>query len=178
MRIIAGEWRGRRIDPPRGRDVRPTTDRVRESWMSAMGGRFDGLRVLDLFSGSGALGLELLSRGAAEAMLVERAAPALRSIRANVRALDAEERVRVVERDVFRFLEGVGRHDFDLAVADPPYEQGHAAALLEHFARAPFAHELWVEHRVGEPVPELPGLRSRRYGDTVISHLESRHESE
>lgn len=146
--------------------------------MSAMGGRFDGLRVLDLFSGSGALGLELLSRGAEEATLVERADPALRAIRANVEALKAGSRARIVAREAFRFIETLGVHAVDLAVADPPYEEGHAAALLEHFVRNPFARELWVEHRVGESIPELPGLRSRRYGDTVISHLESTHESE
>lgn len=178
MRIIAGEWGGRRLTPPRGRDVRPTTDRVRESWMSAMGGRFDGLRVADLFSGSGALGLELLSRGAASATFVENSAASLRTLRTNVRALEAGPRATVVGADAFRWIEDLDRHDFDLAVADPPYDRGWGGELLERFAQHPFARELWVEHRVGESLPDLPGLRSRRYGDTVLTLLEASDESE
>ena len=173
MRIIGGEWKGRRLTPPKGRDVRPTTDRVRESWMSAMGGRFDDFTVVDLFAGSGALGLETLSRGAASATFVEKADSSIRVIRSNVELVGAGERATVVHHDAMRYVAGLGVEAFDLALADPPYGQGYAAALLEHFARSPFALELWVEHRTDEPVPDLPGLRSRRYGDTTISILES-----
>ena len=171
MRIIAGDWGGRRIKAPAGRDVRPTTDRVREAWMSALGGRLDGLTVLDLFAGSGALGLEALSRGAAHATFVEIARQSLASLGDNLRTLDAEARATVVKGDALKYALRLGPLAFDVALADPPYGQGHAAALLERFAQVPFARELWVEHRTGEAVPELPGLRQRRYGDTTISSV-------
>ena len=173
MRIIGGEWRGRRLTPPKGRDVRPTTDRVRESWMSAMGGRFDGLVVLDLFAGSGALGLETLSRGAEAATFVEKADASIRVIRSNVELVGAGDRATIVQKDALRFVADVEPGAFDLVLADPPYGQGLAAELLERFAARPFALELWVEHRSDEPIPDLPGLRSRRYGDTTLSILDS-----
>lgn len=175
MRIIAGEWRGRRITPPPGRAVRPTTDRVRESWMSAMGGRFDGLHVWDLCAGSGALGLECLSRGAASCVFVEKAAPVVRVIEANAAALGAGSRARIVRSDVIRWLDAQPPPEpVDLVVADPPYATGLATELLERFAAAPFARQLWVEHRSGDIVPDLPGLRQRRYGDTTLSTLDAR----
>lgn len=173
MRIIGGEWKGRRLTPPKGRDVRPTTDRVREAWMSAMGGRFDGLTVVDLFAGSGALGLETLSRGAEHATFVEKSDASLRVIRANVELVGAGERARVVAKDAMAYVRGLEERAFDLALADPPYGRGYAAELLRMQAERPFAFELWVEHRSDEPVPELPGVRSRRYGDTTITILDS-----
>lgn len=173
MRIIAGEWGGRRIQTPEGLAVRPTSDRVREAWMSAAGGRFPEARVLDLFAGSGALGLEALSRGAGEATFVERSRKALRVLDQNIRSLGAGDRCSVVRGDVFRFVERFDGEPFDLAFADPPYERGYAALLLTEFAQNPFARELWVEHRSSETLPPLAGLRSRRYGDTTISVWES-----
>jgi 16S rRNA (guanine966-N2)-methyltransferase len=169
VRIIAGDWGGRRIKAPAGRDVRPTTDRVREAWMSALGGRLDDLTVLDLFAGSGALGLEALSRGAAHATFVEIARASLQSLDDNVRLLGAGDRVTVVKGDAMRYARRLGPGAFDLALADPPYGEGHAAALLERFREVPFARALWVEHRTGEPLPELPGLEHRRYGDTMLT---------
>jgi 16S rRNA (guanine966-N2)-methyltransferase len=171
MRIIAGDWGGRRIKAPGGRTVRPTTDRVREAWMSAMGGRLDGLTVLDLFAGSGALGLEALSRGARHATFVELAKESLRSLEGNVRTLNAGPRTTVVKGDALKYLQRLTPGAFDLVLADPPYDEGHVAALFERFAEVPFARELWVEHRTGEPVPGVPGLRQRRYGDTTLSSV-------
>ena len=169
MRIIAGDWGGRRIKAPGGRTVRPTTDRVREAWMSALGGRLDGLSVLDLFAGSGALGLEALSRGARHATFVELARESLRSLDGNVRTLNAGARTTVVRGDALKYLQRLAPGAFDLALADPPYDAGHVAALFERFAEVPFARALWVEHRTGEPVPGVPGLVQRRYGDTTLS---------
>jgi 16S rRNA (guanine966-N2)-methyltransferase len=171
VRIIAGDWGGRRIKAPGGRDVRPTTDRVREAWMSALGGRLDGLSVLDLFAGSGALGLEALSRGAKHATFVEIARESLKSLEGNVRTLNAGARTTVVKGDAIKYALRLAPRAFDLVLADPPYGEGHAAALLERFAVVPFARELWVEHRTGETLPALPGLRQRRYGDTTISSV-------
>ena len=139
--------------------------------MSALGGRLDGLTVLDLFAGSGALGLEALSRGAAHATFVEIARASLRSLEDNVQTLAAADRVTVVKGDALRYARQLGAAAFDLALADPPYDEGHAAALLARFREVAFARELWVEHRTGEPVPDLPGLRQRRYGDTTLSIL-------
>ena len=141
--------------------------------MSTLGGRFDGVRALDLFAGSGALGLELLSRGAEHVPFVERAGPSLRSLRTNLERLGAGGRATIVPRDVFRFLE-----DPDpstplpaLALADPPYGEGLAPRLVECFSRAPFADVLWVEHASREALPDLEALTSRRYGDTTLSSL-------
>jgi 16S rRNA (guanine966-N2)-methyltransferase len=141
--------------------------------MSMLAPRLPGARVLDLFAGSGALGLEALSRGAAQAVFVERSRPALKVLRENIRSLEVGERARIRSQDVFAFLEGLSPLAFDLALADPPYEQGHAARLLERFRREPFARELWVEHGTREALPDLPGLRQRRYGDTTLTHLEA-----
>ncbi len=172
MRIIAGEWGGRRLRPVRERGIRPTTDRIREAWMAALGPELPGARVLDLFAGSGALGLEALSRGAEEVVFVERSRGGLRVLRENVELLGAGDRCRIVGGDVYRFLTGFGEEPFDLCVADPPYGEGHAERLLRSFADRPFARALWVEHRSSDPVPELEGLRERRYGDTVITIAE------
>lgn len=172
-RIIAGEWGGRTIQVPRGGSVRPTTDRMREAWMSALAPAIPGARVLDLFAGSGALGLECLSRGASEAVFVEQARGSLRVLRTNLSTLGAQSRARVVAVDVHRYLAGpeTPRNRFDVALADPPYEQGHVARLVQRFRSDPFATELWLEHSVREPVPDAVPDRQRRYGDALLSTL-------
>lgn len=139
--------------------------------MSALGGDLTGLTVLDLFAGSGALGLEALSRGASEVVFVEKARDALRTLEANVALLGCRERVRIVRGDAAAYVDGLPAGAFDVALADPPYGRGYAAGLMERYARRPFARELWVEHRSDEALPELPGLRGRRYGDTTLTTL-------
>lgn len=171
MRIIAGTWKGHRIQAPKGRDVRPTTDRTREAWMSMLGERLRDARVLDLFAGSGALGLEALSRGAREAVFVERARGPLKALERNVEALGAAASVRIVRADALSYASRLEEGAFDLALADPPYGKGHAGRLLEIFHRTPFARELWVEHRTDETLPDLPGLEGRRYGDTTLTWI-------
>ncbi|TVP55010.1 MAG: 16S rRNA (guanine(966)-N(2))-methyltransferase RsmD [Gemmatimonadales bacterium] len=173
-RIIAGEWRGRRIHAPAGREVRPTTDRIREAWMSSLHPALPGARVLDLFAGSGALGLECLSRGAAEVVFVEQSRPVVDTLRRNIGVLGAEPRCRVVTGDVFRELTRLPPA-FDMALADPPYGEGLAVRLVEHFAQAPFAAELWLEHSRAEVLPALPIQRQRRYGDTLLSTFAAIH---
>ena len=137
--------------------------------MSALGGTLEGLRILDLFAGSGALGLEALSRGAAEAVFVDHARSSIRVLESNVELLDARPLCRIIQRDVMRFIRGLQASSFDLALADPPYDHGLARQLVERFAEEPFAQELWVEHRSSESLPTLPGLRQRHYGDTTIT---------
>lgn len=182
-RIIAGEWGGRTIVVPPGHGVRPTTDRMREAWMSALDPVLADAFVLDLFAGSGALGLECLSRGARFAVFVERSRSALNALRTNIRALGAEKRCRVVQAEVFRFLEAdidpedVGGTDlrsaapgpYDLALADPPYDRGLAARILQRFHERPFASELWLEHSRVEPMPDIAVDRRRRYGDSLLT---------
>lgn len=170
MRIIAGRWKGHALKPLKGRNVRPTTDRVRESWMSALGGAIDGADLLDLFSGSGALGLEALSRGAHHVTSVEKARSAVAVIRANAAKLGAGPELTIVNDDVFRFLDRQVEIA-DIALADPPYQTGLAARLLIRFAERPFARELWLEHPVREELPLPAGARTRRYGDTAITTL-------
>jgi 16S rRNA (guanine966-N2)-methyltransferase len=171
VRIVAGEWRGRRIKAPAGDRVRPTADRVREAWMSIVQHRLPGATVLDLFAGSGALGLEALSRGAASAVFVEIAPESLRVLRANIEALGAAEASTVRRADALRFAESLPPHAFDLAFADPPYGHGAAARLAELWHAMPFARLLGVEHRAGEAMPA--GGDSRRYGGTVITFYDS-----
>lgn len=171
MRIIAGTWGGRRLRAVKGRGIRPTTDRVREAWMAALAPSLEGAKVLDLFAGSGALGLEALSRGARHVVFVERARGALATLRANVELLGAGDRCRVVAGDAMAFVRRLEEGAFDLALADPPYDGGWAPKLVNLFHESGFARELWVEHRSSEAIPALAGLRERRYGDTTLTIL-------
>jgi len=139
--------------------------------MAALGPRLEGARVLDLYAGSGALGLEALSRGAAEAVFVERSRNALKTLRANIGLLGADGQCGVVCGDALTFARRLEGGKFDVILADPPYEQGLAEKLLVLFAEKGFARELWVEHRSSEALPPFPGLRQRRYGDTTLSTL-------
>ena len=124
MRIVAGTHRSRRLVVPPGRGVRPTSDRAREAVFASLGPATAGARVLDLFAGSGAMGLEALSRGAASCRFVERDAQALAAIRANVDALGERERAVVERADALTALRRLAAagETFDLVVADPPYD--------------------------------------------------------
>ncbi|MGJ9423982.1 16S rRNA (guanine(966)-N(2))-methyltransferase RsmD [Aeromicrobium sp. CF3.5] len=175
-RIIAGACGGRRLETPQGDGTRPTSDRVRESLFSSLEselGGFDGLRVLDLFAGSGALGLEALSRGAASAVLVESDRRAVAAIRSNIRSLGLTgAAVEPVRAEVF-----VARADdlaFDLVFLDPPYAvstevvAGLVGALQRHAAR----QALFVVERAtrdGFTWPEdVEALRHKKYGETTL----------
>ena len=130
MRVIAGAWRGRTIEAPPGARTRPTADRVREtvfSMLTSRLGSFEGLRVADLFAGSGALGIEALSRGAAQAWFVEIDAAAAAAIRRNAEKLGAGDRTRVIAGSALALP---CAEPFDLLFADPPYEPGAGEAAL------------------------------------------------
>jgi 16S rRNA (guanine966-N2)-methyltransferase len=142
--------------------------------MAALGPDLEGATVLDLFAGSGALGFEALSRGAERVVFVERARGALDTIRANVDLLGAASDVDIRSGDAMQYVSRLRAGSFDLALADPPYGKGFAASLIEHFEATAFASQLWVEHRTTDVTPDLPGLRQRRYGDTLISILEAK----
>ncbi len=123
-------------------------------------------RVLDLFAGSGALGIEALSRGAAFADLVEVSASGVRAIRENAELLGAGDELRVHRADAMRFIEKLEAHAFDVAFADPPYGHGLARAVADRWLAVPFAAVLGVEHASKEQMPEGD---TRRYGDTAIT---------
>lgn len=136
MRIIAGEWRGRTVRAPEGENTRPTGDRTRETLFSMLHSRlgsFEDLKVADLFAGSGALGLEALSRGAASCLFVEQDAGAIKAIRANLAALNAAARADVRAASVMTL--GAVKEPVDLILLDPPYGSGAGAVALDRLAR-------------------------------------------
>jgi 16S rRNA (guanine966-N2)-methyltransferase len=167
VRITGGEFGGRRLYVPKT-GVRPTTGRVREAIFSMLGS-IDGARVLDLFCGSGALGIEALSRGAAEAALVD-SRPA--AARRNVEELGLVERAEVVRSDAVRFLRRTKGRPFDLVLCDPPYKLADrlAADLVHLIPRALAAGgRVMFESSPRRPLDlELPLLAERSYGDTMI----------
>jgi 16S rRNA (guanine966-N2)-methyltransferase len=166
VRIVAGEFGGRRLAIPRDSRVRPTADRVREAWMSILGPELEDARVLDLFAGSGALGLEALSRGARSATFVELNPPSLEALRANIEGLGAGDRATIHRGDALRFAEGLPAGAFEVAFADPPYTTDAADRIVALFRRHPFARILSVEHPAGRRVE---GDETRRYGDTAVT---------
>ena len=140
--------------------------------MSSVAPLLPGAGVLDLFAGSGALGIEALSRGATHATFVENASAALRVLQQNLDALRVpSERVQIVRSDAIRFAQGLAPHTFHVAFADPPYETQDATRLAQLFRVRPFAGLLCIEHSRAQPIPAASDLRERRYGDTLLSFL-------
>lgn len=181
MRIVAGEFRGRALAAPKTQDIRPTTDRTRQavfnviahSWPEALA----GTKVLDLFAGTGALGFEALSRGAASCLFVDDGAEARGLIRENAEAMSLQGRTKIFRRDATSLGLAGTFGPFDLCFADPPYGRGLASAALraasdggwlspgalcmvEEKANAPF-----------EPGADFPEIDRRAYGETVIRFL-------
>lgn len=167
-RIVSGTWGGRRLTVPTGGKVRPTAERVREAWLSILGPELQGARVLDLFAGTGALGLEALSRGAAHATFVELHPASLTALGANISALDAASRTTVRKGDAMRFVAGLGAGSFDVVLADPPFTIDFAPRLVAAWRAVPFGRLLAVEH---DPRTVLPGGETRRWGDVAVTFL-------
>ena len=172
MRIVAGRWRGRRINAPAGAHVRPTLDRVREAWMSILQLDLPNARVLDLYAGSGALGLEALSRGAVSADFVEKDSRSLRALEENIEALGAGELATIHRDSALPFADKLGSLDYDVVFADPPYAGGDAARLAERWLESPFSGVLSIEHDARAAMPA--GGDTRKYGSTAITFY--RHE--
>jgi len=179
MRIIAGTAHGQVIKAPAGRDTRPTTDRVREAIFSALAPFLEGAYVLDAFAGSGALGLEALSRGAAGAVFCEQARPAQLAIRENLAKLGLQTRGRLLcgaaEQQLARWSENVENQPFDIVLLDPPYNRGMIAKIEPLLLRAGFlAQDALVMLETSAKEPELLAdprwrqLKSRVYGDTAV----------
>ncbi len=179
MRVVAGRLRSRAIDAPKGGATRPTSDRVRESLFAVLGD-VTGARVLDLYAGSGALAIEALSRGAARAVLVEVARPALAAIGKNLAALGLVEVARVVQRRVGQAASAVmAEAPFDLVLIDPPYADLPSGALARELATLLAEPGLLasdarvvVEHAARDAAPALAGLAlvdERRWGDSRVA---------
>lgn len=181
VRITSGEFRGRSIGTPPGERTRPTQARLRQALLNSLQASITGARVLDLFSGSGALGFEALSRGASEVVFVESARPAIQFIHRNARTLGVEERVRIIPESVdqaWRAIQATG--PFDIVLADPPYEGGWEVRLLNeapwggllreggHFCLEWGALKSRVE-TLPDRTPFLVKIREKNYGDSVLT---------
>jgi len=174
LRVIAGEARGRRLSAPPGDGVRPTADRVREAlftMLEAHLGEFDGFRVADLACGSGALGIEALSRGAATCAFVDLAARSLRTVRANLTAVGLDGRpVSFVRDDLVRWAARQVPASLDLVLVDPPYQWDHWPDLLLALVGVAAAVAAESDREIAPPAG-WASLRTRRYGGTVVSVL-------
>jgi len=175
MRVIAGSLGGRRFQAPRGRATRPTSERVREA-LFAMLGEIDGATALDLFAGSGALGIEALSRGAQRVVFVERDGPATRTLRENLAALDVDPSAAEVRRAEARAAlrsARIAKETYDLVFIDPPYGQAHEwGRELSELLPALLAPAARIVVESDRRAPLALGMepeRQRRYGDTSIT---------
>jgi 16S rRNA (guanine966-N2)-methyltransferase len=177
MRIIAGKWRGRKITAPLGEATRPTADRTRETLFSMLTSRlgsFDGLAVADLFAGSGTLGLEALSRGAATCIFAEQDAAAIRSLRANIDHLGAVTQCDVRATSVLTL--GIAKAPLDLILMDPPYGSGAGEVALDRLVRLGWiGPATWISLETGaKDVPQVKVLEmvaDRKVGTARITLL-------
>jgi 16S rRNA (guanine966-N2)-methyltransferase len=178
VRITGGNLRGKKLSPLRGLSIRPTTDYLRESIFNILVREIEGSTVLDLYAGTGSLGIEALSRGAEKAVFVDKAAQAIKAISQNLKTCALEERSRILRRDILR---GLGYlkpmiQAFDLVFMDPPYDKGFCELTLKLLDRARTIAEgasIVVEHSSREILPaEIAGLvlsDRRQYGKTLVS---------
>lgn len=178
MRVIGGSRRGLRLKSLPGRGTRPTADRVKEALFNIIASHVAGARVLDLFAGTGGLGIEALSRGAASACFVEKSPKAAAVLRANVAHTDFQDEARIVAADVFRALPRLAREGelFDLAFIDPPYDDALGARAVQALGALRLLSPdglAVVEHAADKDMPErienLVKIRSARYGGTVLT---------
>ena len=175
MRVIAGTARGRKLEAPKGMSTRPTPDRVREALFSILYDRVRDARVLDVFAGTGALGIEALSRGASYAVFVEQDVPTANLVRKNLQTVGFGERSRVIAQAAGRAiveLERAAEH-FDLAFLDPPYDDALLGPTLTMLGSVLTPEAVVVcEHRSSQPPPVAPAFAledSRRYGEVALS---------
>jgi len=178
MRIIAGQTKGHLLRAPRGREVRPTSAKVREALFSILSDRIPNAVILDLFAGSGALGIEALSRGAAEVVFVDQDPESLRALSDNLERCGYSPQARIHEMNSLKFLKGsdAPKNAFDVVLVDPPYHAEILRKLLPLLARGDIMKPsgiMVVEHFHKTVLPErigpLTALRSDRYGDTMLT---------
>lgn len=173
MRILEGKWGGKTLVSPSGR-VRPTAETVRFVLFPLLGMEPRGLRVLDLFAGTGAVGIEFLSRGAVQCDFVESGGGALHALKANVAKLRIPKGVvRIFDRDAIPFVERLPEGAYDVAYADPPWGSKKLDRVVQAWLARPFSRVLILEHAADAELPSLPaGTRSRVIGDAVLIRLE------
>ena len=166
VRIVGGRLAGRHLISPGGR-VRPTAETVRTRWLSELEPELKGARVLELFAGTGALGLEALSRGAASVDFLEWNPAALHALKGNVTALRARKQSRIFVRDAMEFVSGLEPGAYDVVLADPPYTSSLAERLIRLWTGRPFGRILSVEHAVGTALPR--GGKSWRLEESEVT---------
>jgi len=182
MRIISGTCRGRQLSPLKGRDIRPTSDRIRETLFNILGSRVRHAQILDLFAGTGALGLEALSRGAGHAVFVDRSDTACQVIRQNIHRCGFHEQTTVIRQDLFSpwIDAGIACRRFDVIFLDPPYDNGYVLKTIHQKTLSALLSEngiIVAEHGAGETLTSslnLNGLdifRQKKYSRTTISFL-------
>jgi 16S rRNA (guanine966-N2)-methyltransferase len=180
VRVIGGAFKGRKLVRFQGRSIRPTADRLREAMFNILGRRMVGVRVLDLFAGSGALGIEALSRGATDAIFVEKSPGSIATLRRNIDICRLKDRARIIRWDVVRNLDCLRAEPaaFSLVFMDPPYGQAALSPALDHLRGSGCLCTgacIVIEHALAEPLPETgPAYRlddQRRYGKSLVSFL-------
>ena len=183
LRIIGGEWRSRRLAFANGEGLRPTPDRVRETLFNWLAPIIDGARCLDLFAGSGALGLEALSRGAAGVVMLDKQRSAIKHLQDNLRLLRCE-RAELIHTDALAYLQQTAAAPFDIVFLDPPYRQNLLAPcidLLESHGWLKAEAYIYLELESEAELPELPAnwqLRNSKKAGQVAYHLACRHGSQ
>ena len=180
MRVIAGKYKGRRLRAPRGRNIRPTSDRLRESIFNIIGADIAGHNIVDIFAGTGAMGIEALSRGAEHAVFIDKHYPALEAVRANVNPLEAARHWDIIRWDAGLNLRCLAALDlrFGFAFIDPPYNRGYADRALKHLAASNAMAPgglvvLEHHHRESFSLPDkgMSLQDQRRYGKTLVTFL-------
>lgn len=176
MRIIGGRLGGRRLTSFKADHIRPTSDRVKESLFNILGQTLEGLRVLDLFSGTGNLAIESFSRGAIYVEAVEKHPKSLTIIRKNLEALELSKSVRVVQSDVFAYLKKYRGDPFDLVLVDPPFTESLADSVMEEISRSGvwqkgtlIAIESSGKEKIGDAYVDLVCIDRRDFGDKILS---------
>lgn len=167
MRIVDGKFAGRKLTSPNDFRVRPTAEAVRVQMMKLIKTEIEGARVLDLFAGTGALGLEALSRGAKYVDFVEFRPSSIHTLQANIKALRVVEKTRVYKKDALPFADRLPPDRYDVAFADPPYESRMLDRLIERWLREPWSRVLIAEHTIGHTLPHSD--KYVRLEDTAIS---------
>ncbi|WP_404433422.1 16S rRNA (guanine(966)-N(2))-methyltransferase RsmD [Sutcliffiella horikoshii] len=178
MRVVSGKWKGRQLKAVPGMNTRPTTDKVKESVFNMIGPYFDGGLALDLFGGSGSLGIEALSRGVDKVIFVDKDGKAIQTIKQNIETFQLGEQVEVYRNDAVRALNALKKREikFDLILLDPPYKKHHLEELIHKISEFELlvpSGLIMAEHSNGVELPEILGTfqRTRKevYGLTVIS---------
>lgn len=167
MRIVGGKFAGRDLESPNDFRVRPTAEHVRAAILDKLGAAVKGARVLDLFAGSGALGLEALSRGAASADFVETRGSSLHALKANVILLRVKERTRIFKKDALPFAAALKQGAYDIAFVDPPYESRMLDRVIDSWMATRFSKVLIAEHAATHKLPR--GEQLLRFDDTSVS---------